>query len=243
MRVHSQIDGRCLDEIRLQDMRVRCTIGVYPDEAARTQALSLNIALYLDTRQAARDGQLHSTVDYAALARELTFILNHGRFRLLESAAEALASYMLSPPAADQTRAPIQAVELEILKPEALRGMAIPSLNIFRQEAPDAMVEPLIFAAPEAALLRFQIPPQGALRLRYPDWHLKALLPAESGLTCDGRELAAGEELCQEDLEQSFFANKMDTLRTVLAVATREVKPRAQRLGVQPVTVAQSLYN
>lgn len=244
MRVFSQIDGSCLDEIRLQEMRVRCTIGIYPDEAARTQSLHLNLSLFLNTRQAAMDGRLQSTVDYAALARELSFILNHGRFRLLESAAEALATYILSPSSPDQNRAAIQAVELEILKPEALRGTAIPSLRIFRQTLSEGQAAPLIFSAPEAALLRFTIPAQSAIHLGFPGWQLRAVLPAEAGLSCDGLDLASGEEICQDKLEESFFANRTDSLRSVLALASREAKVRTALSGAQSVpTVRQAFYN
>ncbi|MFY7928435.1 MAG: dihydroneopterin aldolase, partial [Oligoflexus sp.] len=64
---HPQHNGRPLDEIRLQDLQVRCMIGIYPEEAVRTQALRLQLSLYLDTRAAALSGQLDQTVDYAAL--------------------------------------------------------------------------------------------------------------------------------------------------------------------------------
>src|SRR6478735_2332034 len=133
MRVRSKKTGRILDEIRLKDFVVPCTIGIYPEEARRTQALRLNLVMYLDTSLAARSGQLSQSVDYSALIKELKFILTQGHFRLIESAAEALASFILSPHPLDIARANCDAVHVEIVKPEALRGLSIPSIRVFRE--------------------------------------------------------------------------------------------------------------
>ena len=231
---HPQHNGRPLDEIRLQDLQVRCMIGIYPEEAVRTQALRLQLSLYLDTRAAALSGQLDQTVDYAALAREINFILTQGRFRLLESAAEALTAFILSSPGPDQHRARIEAVALEIVKPEALRAAAIPSIKIFR-DAAGAFVEAdfaaaqLIFAAPEAALVRFRIPPESSLRPCFPGWHLKALLTGSAGLTCEGRELGAAEVLEQDGIEETFYINTSSHERTLLAIAHRDPRSRQRR--------------
>lgn len=241
MQVFSQTDGRCLDQIRLRDLHVRCTIGLYPDEALRTQPLTLQLSLFLNTRKAALDGRLASTVDYAALTRELNFILSHGRFRLLESAAEALASYILSEANPDQLRSRIEAVELEIIKPEALRGAAIPSVRIFRQER-QTLDGPLIFAAPEAAILRFVLPPHASHRLRFADWHLRALLPVEGGLAIDGRDLAGGEEIAFDKLEESFISNRSDAPRSVLGIAARDLKAKSARPQAQDL-VQSPFYN
>jgi FolB domain-containing protein len=229
-----QLNGRPLDEIRLQELHVRCTIGIYPDEAVRTQALRLQLSLFLDTRVAASSGQLDQTVDYAALAREIIFILTHARFRLLESAAEALTTYILCTPGSDQSRARIEAAALEIVKPEALRGAAIPSIKIFRDAAmvaagADFAAAQLIFAAPEAAIVRFRVPPETSLRPCFPGWHLKALLTGSAGLTCEGRELGAAEVLEQEGIEETFYINPSAHERTLLAIAHRDPRHRQRR--------------
>jgi FolB domain-containing protein len=234
MYMSPQLNGRPLDEIRLQDLHVRCTIGLYPDEAVRTQALRLQLSLFLDTRAAAASGHLDQTVDYAALAREINFILTQARFRLLESAAEALTSYILHRSGADQHRARIEAVALEIVKPEALRGTAIPSIKIFRDasilrpEVYDASAH-LIFAAPEAALVRFRVPPESSLRPSFPGWHLKALLTGSAGLNCEGRELGAAEILENEGIEDAFYVNPSAEERTLLAIAHRDPRYHSRR--------------
>lgn len=162
MRVLSQITGRPLDAISLRDLAVSCVIGVHPEEKIRPQSLRLDLRLYLDTSAAALSGILSRTVDYSLVAKELTFILEHSRFRLLESAAEALAVYLLTP--APGTEALIAAVDIEIKKPEALGGIAEPSVRIFRDQANRAARElqndknRILFQVPEAVIERWLIP-------------------------------------------------------------------------------------
>ncbi len=240
-------DGeRILDEIRLQELQVRCMIGIHPEEEISPQLLRLNLVLHLDTRPAALSGRLQKSVDYAALARELSFILTHARFRLLESAAEALASYVLAPAPIDKPHARIEALELEIIKPEALAGVAMPSIRIFRKreevflKPTAALIDGLLFAAPEAAIFSLVCAPQSELNLDFGDWQIEAALPASSGLFCNGRELQAGEHLGQVDLTTGRFANNGETPRSLLLVAHRKTRqpPRSARRPSSP-----SLYN
>lgn len=233
MRVRSKSTGRILDEIRLRDFVVPCTIGIYPEEARRTQPLRLNLSLYLDTSTAARSGQLNQSVDYAALIKELKFILTQGHFRLLESAAEALTSFILSPHPIDILRASCEAVQVEIVKPEALRGLSIPSIRVFR-EREDAVTThgiptwDMIFAAPETSLFRGIVPPQTSLRPWLPGWNITAIMTGSSGLKIAGRCLAAAEELAGTEVDEQSLTNDTEEPRSFLALARRDPKSRAQ---------------
>lgn len=238
MPMKSHSDGRYLDEIHLQDLKVHCTIGIHPDEATRTQLLRLNLILYLDTRAAASSGRLQQSVDYSALARELSFVLMHGRFRLLESAAEALASYVLAPAPSDKPHARIEGVELQITKPEALGGTALPAIKIVREsplaidlschtrQAASSPKSQLIFAAPEAALWRFTVGPHEAIPLDVEGWQAKAILPQSSHLSFAGQALRAGEhfDLATLELKGGFLKNESQVTRSLLLLAER---PRA----------------
>lgn len=126
-------DGRPLDVIELRGLVVDCIVGVYPSERGTPQPLEVDLALFLDTREAAHGGGLRSTVDYARLTGELRFLLESARFRLLETAADALARYVLAPPTDDAPHAVIEAVSLTLRKPRALTGGVLPSLTVFRQ--------------------------------------------------------------------------------------------------------------
>jgi dihydroneopterin aldolase len=114
------------DRIRIDYVSVPCVIGILPDERTRTQTIQLAVELELDVTDAAESCELARSVDYAQLCPELAFILQKGRFGLLETAALALCHYLLPP------EAPIGAASVTLVKPEALAGLAVPSLTVRR---------------------------------------------------------------------------------------------------------------
>lgn len=124
--------GSTLDVIELRGLRADCIVGVYPEERKVEQPLHVDLALFLDTRAAAAGAELSKSLDYARLSGEVRFLLESCRFRLLETAAEALCRFILAPPTEDVPQAQVEAVSVRLTKPEALAGAAIPSLEIHR---------------------------------------------------------------------------------------------------------------
>ena len=124
--------GKTLDAIELRGLKADCIVGVYPEERRTLQTLQVDLALFLDTRAAAAGAGLSASLDYARLAGEIRFLLEACRFRLLETAAEALCSYILAPPTADAPHAQVEAVSVRLTKPGALGGTAVPSLEVHR---------------------------------------------------------------------------------------------------------------
>lgn len=127
--------GRALDALSLDGLSVRCILGLYPTERVRPQSIGLSLTLHVDTGEVAERGDLSLGVDYARLAGELRFLLEACRFHTLETAAQALARYVLLPPAGDRKHPPVAAVDLRLDKPEALSselGGGTPSLSIRR---------------------------------------------------------------------------------------------------------------
>lgn len=235
MRHISKLSGQPLDEIRLKDLSVLCKIGIYPEESETCQAIKLNIKLYLSTREAAHSGHLIQSVDYSALSQEIKFILVEGRFRLLESAAEALASYILANSPRDRPRAACEAVEIEIIKPEALGGLSIPAVRIFREReesvlSDGSMAWQKIFAGSETSLFRGVIPAHTSLRPWLPGWVIKAIMTGGAGLKRAGLELASAEQLLGEDTVEQFLSNEGLEPRSFLAVAHRN----PQQLNAKP---------
>ncbi len=245
MRVRSKKTGRILDEIRLKDFVVPCTIGIYPEEKIKTQPLHLNIVMFLDTSLAAKSGQLSQSVDYSSLVKEVSFILTHGHFRLIESAAEAVAAFILSSHPADVMRGTCEAVEVEIVKPEALRGVSVPSIRVFREHgelvgSKGVPTWDMIFAAPETTLFRGIVPPQTNLRPWLPGWTVTAVMTGGAGLRVAGQELAAAEELCGEQLSEHFLGNETDEPRSFLALARRDPKTRQHSGTAASLSLLQS---
>lgn len=118
--------------IRIHGLRVDCIVGVYPHERHTPQPLQLDVEMELDTAAAGETQRLRRTIDYAATASQLAFLLQSCRFDLLETAAHALTRFLLAPPALGEERARVQAVTLRLTKPNALGGNGLPSLEVHR---------------------------------------------------------------------------------------------------------------
>lgn len=100
----------------LKDLRIDCVIGVYPHERTDPQPLFLDVEVDYDFAPAAATDELDGALDYDRLASGLTAVAQEGRFALLETFAEASATFCL------QTFPEVTAVRLEIRKPRAVEA-------------------------------------------------------------------------------------------------------------------------
>ncbi len=133
------------DVIRISGLSVDCIVGILPEERQKPQALVVEIDLSLDLTRAALTSDLAATVDYAAMAREVAFILQAGQFLLIETAALALCSHLAVPP--------VLAASVKVTKPGALGGRGVPSAHLERQTASFHRDGPWIFRSPECSVL------------------------------------------------------------------------------------------
>ena len=142
------------DSVTLNHLSYHCIIGILPEERFTPQPLEVQVSMELDLDHAANTGSLYSSVDYSQLASSILFILEQGKFHLIESAALALARFILF-----QEQA-VTAVRVTLTKPNALGGLGIPSVSIRRHraevEAPAKNLEfekfSAIFSCPETTL-------------------------------------------------------------------------------------------
>ncbi len=89
--------NRIDDAIIVRELAVECILGVYPRERDQPQLVLVDVELALDLNHAATHADLTHTIDYSDLAREVTFIMQASRFRLVETAAYSLLHYLLHP--------------------------------------------------------------------------------------------------------------------------------------------------
>lgn len=179
-----------LDRLSLCGMRFDCIVGTLDVERKTPQPIELDITLHLDTRAAAKLGSLTKTVDYSRLFGELHFILVAARFRLVESAAEAVAAWLLAPPSQDVVRPQVERVDVRLVKPAALLGAATPKIEIQRARSDYPMTTEVkgfgfvdvIFETPECGVYRERI---------YP----KTVLPTHVHHQLDESELILGDGL------------------------------------------------
>jgi dihydroneopterin aldolase len=98
----------------LKGLRVECVVGIYEQERARTQPVTMDIELDYDFGAAAASDSIQDAVDYDVVARGIAELLQRRKFQLIETMAEESARMIFA------QLAPVQAVRLEIRKPEAV---------------------------------------------------------------------------------------------------------------------------
>lgn len=109
------------DIIRISNVRVDCVVGIYDFERNKTQPLIAQVELHVDVRNVKT---IADTVDYAKVRDDITRILTDGKFELIESAAEAIATHAL----VDKR---VTRVKVRIEKPEAI-APALAAVEISR---------------------------------------------------------------------------------------------------------------
>ncbi len=188
------------DVIRIQALRVDCIVGVYPHERDTPQPLTLDVEMELDTAPAGETQRLRRTIDYAATASQLAFLLQSCRFDLLETAAHALTRYLLAPPALGEERARVQAVTLRLEKPLALAGRGVPSLEVHRdandvqiahEDKPFGRVD-IVAETRDVGIYRLNVAPGRGIPLHVHRVMQESEMVLGDGLFLSGRPVAAG---------------------------------------------------
>jgi dihydroneopterin aldolase len=103
------------DHVSIRDLSVAAVIGWHPWEREIEQTLVFNVDLDADVRRAAASDDLADALDYSAVATAIATVVRDGQFRLIETAAERVAEYLLS-------AFPVTSLRLELRKPIADGG-------------------------------------------------------------------------------------------------------------------------
>jgi len=157
-----------MDWIVLSELRFDAIVGILPAEQANAQPLEIELKLGVDLDGAASSGDLSQTVDYAAVAEQVRFLAQQGRWRLIESLGTAICRLLLASPAKQDSRASVDRVELRIRKPAVLDGLAIPGVTLRRTadwcklaktKAPSRTTLEQLEATPLSAAYRVHIDP------------------------------------------------------------------------------------
>jgi dihydroneopterin aldolase len=188
------------DLIALRGLSLDCVVGVYPQERDVKQPLTVDADLVLDTEPAARSERIALTVDYDAISTQLMFLLKSCRFGLLETAAHALARYLLAPPGEGERRARIAAVKLRLTKPAALRGGALASIEIERsaewaelkRETKAFGTVDVLFETREAGIYRLNVAPGRQIPLHVHREMQESEMVLTDGLLCQGKPVRVG---------------------------------------------------
>jgi dihydroneopterin aldolase len=106
-----------VDLVSVRDLSVPAVIGVHDWEREITQTLvfTVDMAPSAGVAPAARHDELADALDYSAVAQTIASVVQDGRFRLIETAAERVAERLL-------TDHPVTWLRLEVRKPIASGG-------------------------------------------------------------------------------------------------------------------------
>ncbi|MFT4978046.1 MAG: dihydroneopterin aldolase [Myxococcota bacterium] len=97
--------------IHLDSLEVTCPLG-----RSLSQTIRVDLSLDIDAGRPATSDTLADTIDYVCLEAQLRFVLEAGRFHLLESAARVILRLVLLPPLPDDTRPAVEAARVSLAR-------------------------------------------------------------------------------------------------------------------------------
>ncbi|WP_298770327.1 dihydroneopterin aldolase [uncultured Fibrobacter sp.] len=83
-------------KISIRDLEFSCIIGTLPYEREQEQPVVLNISVWLDFSQAARNEDLAHSIDYVQLADDVQNYVSQASFQLEETLVLETAKYILN---------------------------------------------------------------------------------------------------------------------------------------------------
>lgn len=101
-----------MDTLFVRGLRVEAILGILPAERTATQPVVVDIDYALDTRAAARSGDIRDTVSYATVAESVSRWIVEGEFELVETLADVVAAQL-------RETYSLSWVRLRVTKPEA----------------------------------------------------------------------------------------------------------------------------
>ncbi len=132
------------DRVTIDDLRVSCIIGVHPWERREPQEVRISLSMAVDLSPAASSGRLADTIDYAELATAAEAEARRGRYRLLESLAEALAGLCLQ-------RRGVREARVRVSKPAAIRAAQAAMVEVVRRRPrPEPRLMGVLNLSPES---------------------------------------------------------------------------------------------
>lgn len=114
-----------MDRIVIEDLLLRCIVGVNPEERTQERDVVLKVVLSVDLRRAGRSDDLADTVDYKALKGSIRALVEGSRSLLIEKLAHEVARLCLAQPG-------VECAVVRVEKPGALRFARTVAVEIER---------------------------------------------------------------------------------------------------------------
>lgn len=114
-----------MDRVFVENLTVETVIGIFDWEREIRQAVSLDLEMEFDIRDAAKSDSIDETLDYKAVSKRLIRFIEQSEFQLVETLAEKCAAIVLA-------EFPVNRLRLKLSKPGAVRGSSAVGVIIER---------------------------------------------------------------------------------------------------------------
>lgn len=115
-----------LDKILIEDLHLRCIIGINDEERKNRQDVLINLTLYADISRAGETDSIDDAVNYRSVTKRIIEHVEGSSFFLVEALASTIARIVL-------TEFPVERVKVEVQKPGALRFSRSVGVEIERE--------------------------------------------------------------------------------------------------------------
>ncbi len=117
-----------MDRIMINELLVRCVLGVDDEERREMQDVLISVTLHADLRKAGQSDRLEDAIDYRSIKKQILSAAEGSRHRLVEALAERVAVLCLG-------HVGVRRVDVVIEKPGSLRFAKSAAVAI-RRDAP-----------------------------------------------------------------------------------------------------------
>ncbi|GEJ58201.1 dihydroneopterin aldolase [Anaeromyxobacter diazotrophicus] len=117
-----------MDRIAINELLVRCVLGVDDEERRELQDVLISVTLHADLRKAGASDRLEDAIDYRSIKKEILGAAEGSRHRLVEALAERVAALCLG-------HAGVRRVDVVVEKPGSLRFARSAAVTITRRPA------------------------------------------------------------------------------------------------------------
>jgi dihydroneopterin aldolase len=112
-----------MDKILLRGVELQCTLGVPDEERRAPQGIAVDVDLFFDYGEAARNDDFSKTVDYAAVREVLERVAGEREYKLVETLADRMANAVL-------VAFRIEEIMVRVWKPSALAAFGVDNTAI-----------------------------------------------------------------------------------------------------------------
>ncbi len=117
-----------MDRILINELQVRCVLGVDDEERREAQDVLISVVLHADLRKAGQSDRLEDAIDYRSIKKQILAAAEGSRYRLIEALAERVAALCLG-------HVGVCRADVRIEKPGSLRFARSAAVEISREVA------------------------------------------------------------------------------------------------------------